>query len=537
MATTTQIQNDIIEIYIASFDRAPDAAGLAYWVDNVTNQGWSISDVAKSIFQSPEVANKYPASLSNEAFLNTVYNNTLGRDADAAGMAYWLDQMAAGLTRDEMILTIINGAKADTGSADDRLYLENKEKVGYHFAVTLGLDDVTLAKECLSHITTLSSSVDEAEDRLDAYKDSLDDTVSLFEGDDSDNTINGTNSTNHIYSFGGDDDIMAGDGDNVVVSGAGIDTIYAGSGNDTIKTRTGNDTVYAGPGNDTIYGDEGNDSLHGEDGDDTVYGGDGNDYIYADAGNDTLNGGDGNDTINGGDGDDTIYGNAGDDVIDAGDGNNFVDAGDGNDTVYGGTAIDKIYGGAGDDTVYGLEGADILDGLTGNDTIYGGAGDDIINGNEGDDILNGGSGNDNISGESGSDKIGGGAGADILTGGEGRDTFTFRAGDSDLTTLDEIMDFTFGADKLALVNHGSEVISVSKTDISTATTLTEAADMAAAQDGSANALVHWFTYNDNTYVVEDMSAEATFQDSSDIIIELQGIVDLQGVDTSTISFI
>jgi len=540
MATTTQTQNDIIEIYIASFDRAPDAAGLAYWVANVADQGWSISDVAKSIFQSPEVASKYPDTLSNEAFLNTVYNNTLGRDGDTAGMAYWLEQMQAGMTRDNMILTIINGAKANTGAVEDKTFLENKKDVGYHFAVTLGLDDVALAKDSLSDITTLPSSVDEAKDRLDAYKDSLDDTIVLFEGDNSDNTINGTSTTNHIYSFDGNDIITAGDGDNTVVSGRGIDTVYAGSGNDIIKARAGDDTVYAGSGNDTIYGDEGNDSLHAGDGDDIIYGGDDNDYIYGDKGNDTIHGGDGNDTIDGGAGDDIIYGDTGDDTIDAGEGKNFVIAGDGNDIIYGGAEIDQIYGGSGDDTIYGLDGADTLDGLTGDDTIYGGAGDDTINGNEGNDNLYGSSGDDSISGELGSDTIVGGLGADILAGGEGSDIFTFQVGDSNLTTLDKILDFTFsasGTDKLGLVNQGSEVISVSKTDVSTATTLAEAADIAASEDGSTDALVHWFTYEDNTYVVEDLSAETTFQDANDIIIELQGIINLDGLNTSTISFI
>lgn len=540
METTTQIQNDIIEIYIASFDRAPDAAGLAYWVDNVANQGWSISDVAKSIFQSPEVASKYPDSLSNEDFLNTVYNDTLGRDGDSAGITYWLGQMTAGMTKDNMILAIINGAKADTGSAEDKIFLENKKDVGYHFAVDLGLDDVALAKDCLSEITRLPSSVDEAKDKLDAYKDSLDDTISLIEGDNSDNTINGTDTANHIYSFDGNDVIVAGDGNNTIVCGTGIDTIHAGAGDDTIKARAGDDTVYAGAGNDIIYGDEGNDSLHAEDGDDIIYGGDGNDYIYGDEGNDTIHGDDGNDTIDAGAGDDTIYGGKGNDVIDAGEGNNFVYAGDGDDTVSGGITTDQIYGGMGDDTVYGLDGDDIIDGLTGDDTIYGGIGNDIIDGNEGDDDLYGASGDDTISGESGSDTIVGGTGADILTGGEGGDVFTFQTGDSNLTTLDKIIDFTFSGisrDKLGLVEQGSPVISASKTDVSTATTLTEAADIATAEDGSTNALVHWFTYEDNTYVVEDLSAETTFQDASDIIIELQGILDLQGLDTSSISFI
>jgi len=37
-------------------------------------------------------------------------------------------------------------------------------------------------------------------------------------------------------------------------------------------------------------------------------------------------------------------------------------------------------------------------------------------------------------------------------------------------------------------------------------------------------------------IYEDLSAAATFQNDSDIIIQLQGIVDLQGINTATILF-
>jgi len=132
-----------------------------------------------------------------------------------------------------------------------------------------------------------------------------------------------------------------------------------------------------------------------------------------------------------------------------------------------------------------------------------------------------------------------GAGTDVLVGGEGDDTFVFIVGDSNLETLDQIIDFSFntaGADKLGLVNHGSEVISSSSLDVSSATNLSEAANLAASSDGSTNAIIKWFIYEDNTYVVQDLSADVTFQNTTDIIIELQGVSDLQGLNSSTILF-
>lgn len=226
-------------------------------------------------------------------------------------------------------------------------------------------------------------------------------------------------------------------------------------------------------------------------------------------------------------------------MINTGEGDNFAHGGYGDDIIYGGSGSDEIYGGQGDDTLYGLEGDDFLDGLTGDDTIFAGAGDDAIYGNEGNDILYGGAGDDTIYAELGDDSIYAGGGSDTLISGEGQDTFFFAVGDSNLTTLDKIIDFSFsnsGLDKFKLVDQGSESISTSKVDVSAATTLSLAADIASTADGSIDALVGWFTYEDNTYIYEDLSADANFQDDSDIIIQLQGIVDLQGLNTATISF-
>ena len=48
---------------------------------------------------------------------------------------------------------------------------------------------------------------------------------------------------------------------------------------------------------------------------------------------------------------------------------------------------------------------------------------------------------------------------------------------------------------------------------------------ASTGDGSANASIHWFQYNGDTYVVEDRSAAATFA-ATDIVVKLSGLVEL-----------
>jgi hypothetical protein len=539
MASLADIQNQIIELYIGTFNRAPDAEGLAYWVDHIVEDGWTVLEVAQSMFDSQEVADTYPSSEPDSAFVEQVYQNVLARSADEAGLAYWVSELANGLSREQMITSIINGAKASSGSATDAALLEHKTEVARYFTLTLGYNDLTLAESALANVGSTQSSRDEALDALSLYRDSLDAGRNVVQGTSSADTLNGSDGADYIYAQGGDDTVNAGNGNNVIYGGLGMDNIYSGNGNDTIYARAGDDTVYSGGGNDIVYGNEGADSLHLEAGNDIAYGGDGDDFIYGYEGNNLIKGEEGNDTIFGGSGSNMIYGGVGNDIIYTGDGGNFVEAGEGNDTVYGGSSVDRIYGGDGDDIIYGFAGNDVLEGHTGNDILYGGAGDDQMTGSEGRDTLVGGAGNDTLNGEEDDDVLTGGAGADLLTGGTGNDRFIFNSGDSTLTDLDTISDFEFsvnGLDKIELVNQGDILINDQRLNVDAATSLQQCADWAAASDASINAVVSWFNYDENTYIVQDLSASTTFDETTDIIIKLQGIQDLSGIDTDTLVF-
>lgn len=534
----TQLQKEeLIEVYIATFNRAPDVDGFNYWLSNITDKGWTIQDVAKSMFDSPEVSKYYPSNLSNGDFVDKIYNNVLNRNSDADGKVYWVKQMDnETITKDEMLLAIINGAKADTGSSTDKQTLENKKDVGEYFTITHEFNDINLAKSTMQIVTSEISTVRAAKDMQDIVKLSEDEKNIITQGSNGNDIITTTSDGNFIYSYDGDDMITTLNGNNYVSSGLGVDSVYTGTGDDIIYTSDDNDTVYADAGNDLIYGENGNDSLHGENGDDTIYGGDGNDYLYGDIGNDIIIANDGDDYIYGGSGDDHIYANDGDDFISTGSGENFVDAGAGADHINGGNSIDIIYGGSGNDIIYGDSGSDILDGLTGDDVIYAGSDNDTVNGNDGDDKLYGSDGADKIDGELGNDFISGGLGADTLIGGEGVDTFSIKSNESNLTNMDYIIDFRYSTDRMILENKGNEVIYANKADISSANDLTSAVNLVASGDGSTNAIVKWFVYGDYTYIVEDINLDATFNNDTDIVVKLQGVLDLEGLNNSTLSF-
>lgn len=88
---------DTLRLYWAFFNRDPDLPGARYWIGEV-DRGASLDVIASSFAVSDEFSLRYGAT-DDRAFLEIVYQNVLGRDADRAGFDYWLGQMGGGLSR------------------------------------------------------------------------------------------------------------------------------------------------------------------------------------------------------------------------------------------------------------------------------------------------------------------------------------------------------------------------------------------------------------------------------------------------------
>ena len=134
---------DLTELYIAYFNRAPDAVGLFFWGNQLAG-GRTLQEIAELFFDQPETRSLYGDLSDAPSYVTAVYQNVLGRTPDSNGMSFWLDILENGsaITPATFIQEIIAGAKADTGDPQDATYLANKVLVGGHFAVTRGMSDV-----------------------------------------------------------------------------------------------------------------------------------------------------------------------------------------------------------------------------------------------------------------------------------------------------------------------------------------------------------------------------------------------------------
>ena len=168
-----------IELYIAYFNRAPDAIGLSFWGTAFAN-GTTLEQSAAFFIDQDETRALYAEDLSNADFATAVYDNVLGREADEEGFTFWVDALNDGsVGRDQFILAILGGAKAEP-PADasqafidqqlaDRAYLENKTDIGTYFAVNLGMSDVANANAVMQVFDGSEASVNAAVALTDTF--------------------------------------------------------------------------------------------------------------------------------------------------------------------------------------------------------------------------------------------------------------------------------------------------------------------------------------------------------------------------------
>lgn len=93
---TDGVAGKAYRIYQAAFDRTPDHAGLGYWINSMDN-GFSLEEVAYSFLDSQEFQTLYGANPTSEAFVTLLYNNVLNRAPDVAGIQYWLNEFQSGI--------------------------------------------------------------------------------------------------------------------------------------------------------------------------------------------------------------------------------------------------------------------------------------------------------------------------------------------------------------------------------------------------------------------------------------------------------
>ena len=240
MATTAQIAS-IQQLYVAYFNRPADAAGLDFWAKQVAN-GATLDTISATFAATPEYKALF-AGMSNDQVVNQIYQNLFNRAPDASGLKFWSDKLTDGaLTVDNVVAAVAASAQQDPAAGPDTIAIQSKVAAAVAFTDYLNTDvdariayssgavnsvgvnyihSVTNAATLAAAQTSLPTTIDDALENGGGVPGS---TFALTLGND---TIVGT---------AGNDTITA---NNDTASGAstvtGLDNINGGAGNDTLN--------------------------------------------------------------------------------------------------------------------------------------------------------------------------------------------------------------------------------------------------------------------------------------------------------------
>ena len=160
--------NSLIELYVAYFNRVPDADGLSYWIDQYKS-GMTLNDIGNSFVVAAiqfSSLTGYSATMTNAEFVQQIYKNVLGRTGatapPAADVNYWANNLATGTdSRGTLVKTMLTAAHAFKGDAVwgwVANLLDNKVEAGHIFAVNDGLSFNTGA-DSISHGMAIAAAV------------------------------------------------------------------------------------------------------------------------------------------------------------------------------------------------------------------------------------------------------------------------------------------------------------------------------------------------------------------------------------------
>ena len=140
---TPTVQESIIGLYTAYYNRAPDQDGFNYWNSEASLNGSSstLLSISEQFINHPKFREDYPSHYSNTEFMTKIYINVLNRVPDSDGLNFWVAVLDSGLSKPEVIVNftqaILSDQTDEVGLLSQRMF-SNKINVGRYYMDRLG---------------------------------------------------------------------------------------------------------------------------------------------------------------------------------------------------------------------------------------------------------------------------------------------------------------------------------------------------------------------------------------------------------------
>ncbi|GAA5236840.1 DUF4214 domain-containing protein [Verticiella sediminum] len=243
-------------LFISYLGRAPEYAAMSYYVGRLQailggqeeeDTESAVKALSAEIYQTAGRVGEIPsgANVTHGELVDWVYQNILGRAADAEGRGYWISQLESGNFGPQDLVATVIAAVQGQGEGRDFDYFSNRVEVALEFAKFGNSNPNVLAKlpfdaaQVLAGVNEDSATVDAAFDKLYAARHGGE-TVYLTPGVD---TLEGTSGDDTFVSL----PVNPATGQETSTLTA-FDSIDGGAGKDTLQihfVQGTNDTLPA----------------------------------------------------------------------------------------------------------------------------------------------------------------------------------------------------------------------------------------------------------------------------------------------------
>jgi hypothetical protein len=172
VATFTYTGSDVSydwvqDAYISYYGRPADPEGQAYWAGQTDLLGRGLDAIVGAFGTSDEFNSRYEG-LSNTALVTGIYQQTLARDPDPGGLAWYVGKLEAGdTTLQRITLDVLYGAV----TAPDSTTVANKGEVADYYTakVAAGCPYGMSSVDILAGVTADPATVTAAKAAIDAW--------------------------------------------------------------------------------------------------------------------------------------------------------------------------------------------------------------------------------------------------------------------------------------------------------------------------------------------------------------------------------
>jgi len=160
-------RNYVQKAYVAYYGRPGDPGGQGYWAGRTDAEGQSLNAIIGAFGTSDEFNRRY-GGLSYTQLVTKIYQQTLGRNPDPAGLDYYVGELQAGRrTLQSITLDVLNGATTAPDSTvvanklDVAAYVTNMVAAGCTYGTEQdGVNALSGVTATLATVTAAKASID-----------------------------------------------------------------------------------------------------------------------------------------------------------------------------------------------------------------------------------------------------------------------------------------------------------------------------------------------------------------------------------------